>query len=90
MCCTIKFIEKLNFLCVLILLNRGKIKFTSLVEVMKRAASCKYRQAVKTIQCEKSCSILTYILLKLGERVEKHATSTYQKMAARMKSLLVR
>ena len=53
MCCTIKFIEKLNFLCVLILLNRGKIKFTSLVEVMKRAASCKHRQAVKNIQCEK-------------------------------------
>ena len=28
-CCTIKSIENLNFLCVLVLLNRGKIKFTS-------------------------------------------------------------
>ena len=31
-CCTIKFIEKLNFLCVLILLNRQKINFTSSIK----------------------------------------------------------
>ena len=28
-CCTIKFIENLDFLCVLVLLNKRKIKFTS-------------------------------------------------------------
>ena len=31
-CCTIKFIEKLIFLCFLILLNGRKIKFTSSIE----------------------------------------------------------
>ena len=31
-CSTIKFIEKLNFLCVLVLLNRQKIKFTSSIK----------------------------------------------------------
>ena len=30
-CCTIKSIEELNFLCVLVLLNRRKIKFTSTI-----------------------------------------------------------
>ena len=57
---------------------------------MERAALCKHKQAVKTTQYEKKCSILTYILLKLEKCVEKHATSTYQKMAASMERLLVR
>ena len=45
---------------------------------MKRAASCKHRQAVKTIQCAKKLSVLTYILIKLEKCVEKHATSHIQ------------
>ena len=59
------------------------------LKVMKPAASSKHRPPVKTIQCEKSCPILTYILLKLGKCVEKHATSTYQEMAVSMERLLV-
>ena len=60
------------------------------LKLMERAALCKHKQAVKTTQYEKKCSILTYILLKLEKCVEKHATSTYQKMAASMERLLVR
>ena len=55
---------------------------------MKRAASCKHRQAVKTIQMDNLS--LTYILLKLGKYAEKHAITTHQKMAASMESLLAR
>ena len=44
-----------------------------LSKVMKRAASCKHRQAVKTMQFEK----LTYIILKLGKCVQKYATTTH-------------
>ena len=32
MCCTIKCIGNLNFLCILVLLNRRKIKFTSSIK----------------------------------------------------------
>ena len=62
------------------------------LKVMKRAALCKHRQVVKTIQYEKKkCSIPTYVLLKLEKCVEKHANiSCYQKMAASMERLLVR
>ena len=37
----------------------------------------------------KSCSNLTYILLKLGKCVEKHATSTHHKIVASIESLLI-
>ena len=56
---------------------------------MKRADSCKHRQAVKNIQCEKKLFKSHLYSSKLGKTVEKHATSTNQKMAASMESLLV-
>ena len=58
------------------------------LKVMKPAASSKHRPPVKIYNVRKS-PILTYILLKLGKCVEKHATSTYQEMAASMERLLV-
>ena len=51
---------------------------------MKREASCKHRQAVKNIQCEKKLFTSHLHSSKLGKRVEKYATSTNQKMAASM------
>ena len=57
---------------------------------MKRVDSCKHRQAVKNTQCEKKLFKSHLHSSKLGKRVEKHATSTNQKMAASMESLLVR
>ena len=42
---------------------------------MKRAASCKHRQAVKNIQCEEKLFKSHLHSSKLGKRVEKHATS---------------
>ena len=57
-----------------------KENYYSHVKVMKRAASCKHRQAVKTIQCEKKLfNSHFYILLKLRKCVEKHYTSTYRR-----------
>ena len=56
---------------------------------MKQADSCKHRQAVENIQCEKKLFKSHSHSFKLGKRVEKHATSTNQKMAANMESLLV-
>ena len=50
------------------------------LKVMKRAASCKHRQAVKNIQCEKKLFKSLWHSSKLGKRVEKHGTSTNQKM----------
>ena len=57
---------------------------------MKRADSREHRQAVKNIQCEKKLFKSHLHSSKLGKRVEKHATSTNQKMAASLESLLVR
>ena len=51
---------------------------------MKRAASCKHRQAVKNIRCEKKLFKSHLHSSMLGKRVEKHATSTNQRMAALM------
>ena len=55
-----------------------------------RADSCKHTQAVKNIQSEKKLFKSHLNSSKLGKRVEKHATSTNQKMAASMESLPVR
>ena len=60
------------------------------LEVMKRTVSCKHREAIKNIQCEKNLLKSHLHSSKLGKRVEKHATSTNQKMAASMESLLIR
>ena len=60
------------------------------LKAMKRAASCKHRQAIKLCNVRRSCSNLTYIFLKLRKCVKKHTTSTHQKMATRMENLLVR
>ena len=38
---------------------------------MKRAASSKHRQAIKTIQCEKKYFKIHLILLKLGKCIDK-------------------
>ena len=59
------------------------------LKAMKRAALCKHRKAVKNIQCEKKLFKSHLHSSKLGKRVEKHATSTNQKMAASMESLLI-
>ena len=45
---------------------------------------------LKLYNAKKGCSNLTYILLKLGKCIKKHATSTHPNMAASMDSLLVR
>ena len=58
-----------------------------MLKVMKRADSCKHRQAAKNIQCEKKLFKSYLHSSKLGKTVEKHATSTNQKVAT--KSLLV-
>ena len=60
-----------------------------MLKVIKRADSRKHRQAVKNIQCEKKLFKSHLHFSKLGKRAEKHATSTNQKMAASMESLLV-
>ena len=60
------------------------------LKVMKRADSCMRRKAVKNMQCEKKLFKSHLHSSKSGKRVEKHATSTNQKMAASMESLLVR
>ena len=60
------------------------------LKVIKPADSCKQRQAVKNIQCEKNLFKSHLHSSKLGKTVEKHVTSTNQKLAASMKSLLVR
>ena len=57
---------------------------------MKQADSYKHRQAVKNIQCEKKLLKSHLHSSKLGKTVEKLTTSTNQKMAASMESLLVR
>ena len=57
---------------------------------MKQAASCKHRQAVKFIQCEKKLFRSYLHSSKLVKRAERNATSTNQKMAARMESFFVR
>ena len=48
---------------------------------MKGADSSKHRQAVKNIQCKKKLFKSHLHSSKLGKTVEKHATSTNQKMA---------
>ena len=53
---------------------------------MKRADSCKHGQAVKNVQCERKLFKSHLYSSKLGKRVEKHATSTSQKIAASMES----
>ena len=58
------------------------------LKVMKRAASSKHREATKNIQCEKKLLKPRLISSKFGKRVQKQATSTNQKMAASMESLL--
>ena len=60
------------------------------LKVMKRADSCKHRQVDKNIKCEKKLFKSHLHSSKLVKRVQKHATSTNQKMAASMESLLVR
>ena len=57
---------------------------------MKQADSCKHRQAVKNIQHEKKLFMSHLHSSKLGRTVEKHATSTNQKMAISMESVFVR
>ena len=57
---------------------------------MKRVDSSKHRQAVKNTQCEEKLFKFHLHSSKLRKTVEKHATSTNQKMAASMESLLVR
>ena len=56
---------------------------------MKEAVSCKHRQVVKKIQWEKKLFKSHLHSPKLGKSVKKHASSTTQKMAASMESLLV-
>ena len=58
----------------------------SRLKVMKRADSCKHGQAVKNVQCEKKLFKSHLYSSKLGKRVEKHATSTSQKIAASMEN----
>ena len=57
---------------------------------MKQGDSYKHRQAVKNIQCEEKLLKSHLHSSKLGKTVEKLMTSTNQKMAASMESLLVR
>ena len=40
--------------------------------------SCKHRQAIKAMQCEKKLFKSNYILLQLEKYVEKHAISIHQ------------
>ena len=44
------------------------------LQVMKRADSCKHRQAVKNIQCEKNLLKSHLHSSKLGKTVKTHAT----------------
>ena len=56
---------------------------------MKRANSCKHRQAVKNIQCEKKLFKSHLHFSKSVKKVEKHATSINEKMATSMESLFL-
>ena len=73
-------------------LHKSPLNVADFLNVMKRADVCKYRQAVKTMQCEKKkkTSKLTYILFKFGKRqTGKHPTSAHQKMASNNESILI-
>ena len=75
-------------------MGRAKLRYIIVntiwwLKVMKRADSCKHRQAVKNIKREKKLFKSHLDSSKLVKRAEKHATSTNLKMAARMESLLM-
>ena len=71
-------------------ISQKRLKYIPNLKAMKWADwSCKHRQAVKNMQCEKTLFKSHLQSSRLGKRVEKHETSTNQKMAASMKSLLV-
>ena len=57
-CCTIKITEKLNFLCVLVLLNRQRIKFISSVEY----TSYQQRGSTKLVNINPFIKSATYLL----------------------------
>ena len=56
--------------------------FVHFFKVITGTDSCKHRQTVKNIQCEKKLFKSHLHSSKIGKTVEKHVISTNQKMAA--------